>query len=453
MMCACAFGAMSQNGQIQNGGFENWTTNTLYDFPQQWGNSNVEQYMGVATVAKSTDATEGTYSAQISAALVGPQNDTIFGYVYHGSIGGSGPDGGIAYADAFNMVKYQYKCDIPAGDSLFMIMIRFTLGTMTEMIVEPAAWGTSSSFAQGTIAVSTSPQDELFIGFVMGNPMGGNNPAPGSWARIDDVQLFNNLVETTALPNQGFETWQAVSVESPNNWYTFNELYAGIGLPNANKSTDANTGTYALQLSTLNSPINGDTLRGILSMGLIDVYNGWSPFIPLPYNANPTLFTGSYTYAPSNSDNANIQIMFYQGGAIIGSHTENLTTNSTYTAISAPLTIIGTPDSIVFVAFAGNNPGSVLKLDDLSFSGGNVGLEDFENFAVSVYPNPAKEVVMIKTEGIYNFEIVNLSGAIVLSENNINGAKEVNISELNAGAYFVRISNSTSTEVHKLIIE
>lgn len=443
----------AQNGQIPNGGFENWENITLFDYTTVWGCSNQDQFSPVPATFKSTDAQLGTYSAEIRSVAVGSNPDTTFGYVYHGTIGASGPDGGIPYTSSFNTIKFQYKCDMPvANDSVYLYVIRFIGGTMVDFAFVPAVGGTHSTWSQGSVTISSTPQDELFIGFVMGDPINGNLNAPGAWARIDNVQMYNGALPTTNVPDPSFESWSIATTENPVDWNTMNEMLAGMSLETVNKTTDVFAGTYAVEISTLLEPTNNDTIRGIMSWGPIDLMS-MNPFMPAPYNATPAIFGGNYKYAPANGDQANIQIVFYQGGIPIGSHSELFTNQSTYTAFSSPLTIAGIPDSIVFMAFSGNNPGSVLKLDNLMFSGGNVGIEEFKNLAVSIYPNPANDIVMLKAEGIYSFEIVDLTGKIVRSAMNTIGAQTIDVSDLSKGAYLVRLNTENNTEIHQLIIE
>jgi hypothetical protein len=443
-----------QMGQIQNGGFENWTLNNIFDYPLNWGNSNEDEYRGVTTVLKSSDAQLGNYSVELIAAEIGANPDTVFGYVYQGSVGPSGPEFGIPYTAEFDEVRVQYESDLPVGDSLYMFMIRFnSSGIILEMIVEPIGYGTQSSWIQGSVSITNTAQAQLFIGFILGNPFNGDRPTPGAWARIDNVEIYNNGTATTNVPDPSFETWSTLQLDQANNWYTMDEWLISSDLSNVNKSIDSYTGLYAIELVTIQDPISADTISSFASLGPINFYGGPNPFMPAPYNANPTTFSGMYKYAPVNGDNGFIQMTFLQSGIPIGTHTESFSSNSDYIAFSSPLTIIGIPDSIVFLAFSGENPGSVLKLDDLAFSGGNVGLEEFSKFSQAVYPNPATDYVMIKAEGTYNYEIVNLSGTVVRSAKNVSGAKEINISDLNSGVYFVRINNLNSTEIHKLIIE
>lgn len=442
--------AYGQLGQIPNGGFENWSMSTLYDYPTQWGNSNSDEWRGLPTVIQSTDAPQGTYSCEITAAAIGP--DTLFGYVYQGGIGQSGPDSGISYTDLFSEVRYQYKSDLNTGDTLYLLYMRFVSSVMVEMNILPAASGTVSTWTQGSIAVPANAQDELFIGFVLGDPFNGFRPMPGSWARIDDVHLYNAGIAQTDLPDFGFEQWSSQQLETADNWNTLNEMLAGEGIENANKSTDANSGSFAVEMTTVQN-MYGDTIPSFVSWGAINFGTMGNPFMPVPYNATPTTFSGAYKYAPQNGDQANIQVLFLQGGTMIGSHFETISAAATYQTFSAPLTIAGTPDSIVLVAFSGDNPGSVLLLDDLSFSGGDVSLEEFEKMSVSLYPNPSKDFVMVKSAGTFDVKFIDLAGNVVLEKKQINGANSINVSRLSRGAYVVQINNNEQVQSLRFIKE
>lgn len=445
--------AFAQLGQIPNGGFENWSMSTLYDYPTQWGNSNSEEWNGSPTVIKSTDAAAGTFSCEISSLTTGPSNDTITGYVYHGTVGQGGPDGGITYSTLFDEVRYQFKSDLAVGDTAYLIMMRFVSSVMVEMVSLPAASGTNSTWTQGSINVTSTPQDELFIGFVVGDVINGISPSPGSWFRVDDVQLHNTGSAVTALPDPSFEQWSTQTVETPDNWFTMNEMLSGQGLNNANKTTDANSGSFAIEMTTQQN-FNGDTIPAFISWGPIDFFAMGNPFLPAPYNATPTTFSGSYKYAPANGDmSAGIQIIFFQSGVQIGVHTEPFSASAGYTSFSSPLTIVGTPDSIVFAAFSGENPGSVLKLDDLSFSGGDVSLEEFENMSLSLYPNPSRDYVMIKSNGTFDFRFIDLAGNLVLKQERLNGPQQIDVSHLSKGAYIVQINNGVQVESLRFIKE
>lgn len=450
-MLLLAMGSFAQNGQLPNGGFENWSDINLYDYPTDWGNSNTDEFQGVPTVFQSTDAQDGTYSCEISAALAGPQ-DTIFGYVFHGAIGQSGPSGGISYTSNVDEVQYHYKCDLAAGDTMFVLAIRYISGVMVGMEVVEAAVGTESAWTAGSVALSNGAQDELFIGFVLSNPFGNNPPSPGSWARIDNISMHNAGIEVTNVPDPSFENWTNVSTENPNDWFTLNPLLSGVGAENALKTTDANTGTYAIEMTTIQPFPGGDTIASIISFGEIDI-NSSNPFAPAPYDATPTTLTGAYKYAPVGGEQAFIQVVFFQGGMPIGNGVQAIDAAATWQSFSLPISMPLAPDSMSFIAYSGDNPGSVLKLDDLSFSGGDVGLDEFSTMTVDIYPNPATTSVMIKADGNYHFSVVNLAGNVVMTQNDLTGAVKVDINHLSSGAYFVYIKSDLGQKSYKLIVE
>ncbi|MDG1331092.1 MAG: T9SS type A sorting domain-containing protein [Crocinitomicaceae bacterium] len=451
LFLALALGSFAQYGQLPNGGFENWSNDTLYDYPTDWNNANVENFQGIPTVFQSTDAQDGTYSCELTAELAG-QQDTVFGYVMHGYTGPTGPSAGIAYNINFNEMQYYYKCDLAVGDTLFVIATRFIAGVPVTTAVVEAATGTASTWTAGTVSFPNGAQDELFIGFVLGNPFGTSTPSPGSWARVDNVTMHNAGIPVTNVPDPSFENWSSVSTEDPDDWYTLNPILSALAAENAVKTTDANTGTYAIEMTTIQPVPGGDTIQSFLSNGAIDLFSS-NPFQAAPYNANPTALTGAYKYAPSSLDQGFIQLTFLENGTPIGFETQAFNSAASWQTFNLPITIVGTPDSMSLIAFSGDNQGSVLHLDDLAFSGGNVSLDEFSSMNVDIYPNPATTSVMIKAEGSYTYSIVNLSGQEVVSQNDANGAIELDISALSSGAYFVEISNEYNTESHKLIVE
>lgn len=441
----------AQMGQLPNGDFENWTNTVIFDYPTEWGNSNISEYRGIPTVYQSTDASTGSYSVEIHSELAGM--DTVFGYVYHGVIGQAGPEGGIEYADQFDEVQFQYKCDISTDDSLYVLIIRFNGGSMIEMLMVPAIGGTQNNWTAASVPVTNTMQDSLFIGFVMGDPFNSIYADPGSWARIDDVHLFNASTETSALPDPSFENWSTADVEVADDWYSLAEMFYGSGINNTVKTTDAYSGSFAIEMSTVLEPNFGDTMRSFLSYGPIVLNGPGSPFTAAPYVATPTNFSGAYKYSAANGDVGVIQIQFFAGGAMIGNHGEVLTNNPTYTTFSSAITIAGVPDSMAFIVSSGDNPGSVLILDNLSFSGGNVSLTNLDELAFNVYPNPFASNIEIKAEGNFEGVIVDMIGNVVSGPFEVNQYKNVELTDLPSGTYLLQLTNDNERLVKRIIKE
>jgi hypothetical protein len=301
------------------------------------------------------------------------------------------------------------------------------------------------------MTVNAGTQDSLFIAFILGNP-DGDLVDPASWVRIDNVTMHNGGATITNIPDPSFENWTDQVVENPDDWFTINDVLSSFGIANVIKSIDANSGSFSVEMTTTVLPNGGDTIASFLSNGAIDLF-GAIPFTNAPYNASPTTFSGAYKYAGVNADQGFIQIQFFEAGVVVGTHVEPFVNQASWVTFNSPIIITSTPDSMLFIAYSGDNAGSVLKLDDLALSGGDVGLNEFASMNISMYPNPASSSVMIKAEGTYNYSISDLAGNVIMTESNVNGAIQLDINNLSSGAYFVTINNAVSAETHKLIVE
>lgn len=78
-----------------------------------------------------------------------------------------------------------------------------------------------------------------------------------------------------------------------------------------------------------------------------------------------------------------------------------------------------------------------------------LGLNDLEN-AVSIYPNPATNNVVVAVGGEFTFEMINVLGQRI-KEGSANDSESIDIADLPIGTYTIRISTSAGTSVHKLI--
>ncbi len=70
-----------------------------------------------------------------------------------------------------------------------------------------------------------------------------------------------------------------------------------------------------------------------------------------------------------------------------------------------------------------------------------------------VYPMPASDrIFIVSTDNINRLELMNCTGQIVLSSQYESDKISVDLSELTAGVYFVKIYTATGTDTHKIII-
>ena len=79
---------------------------------------------------------------------------------------------------------------------------------------------------------------------------------------------------------------------------------------------------------------------------------------------------------------------------------------------------------------------------------------------ISVYPNPAEDVVNIAVKEVgntsYNVTITDITGKVLFNNrlNNMlnNNAASINVSEFNKGMYFIMLTNEQGTSTQKLIV-
>ena len=120
---------------------------------------------------------------------------------------------------------------------------------------------------------------------------------------------------------------------------------------------------------------------------------------------------------------------------------------------------IGVPtDGSMMIAyvdlFTGSlNQTSYFLVDNVKVVAGALGINDNELSNVSVYPNPASGMVNVSVEGKANFQLFNILGQGVMNRE-INGTTSIDISSLNSGMYFSKItSESGATKTLKLQVK
>jgi PKD repeat protein len=62
---------------------------------------------------------------------------------------------------------------------------------------------------------------------------------------------------------------------------------------------------------------------------------------------------------------------------------------------------------------------------------------------ISLYPNPASDIIKITGISNANIEITNINGQVLFSKTNLNETSEINIKDLSIGSYFIKIITDT----------
>ena len=83
-----------------------------------------------------------------------------------------------------------------------------------------------------------------------------------------------------------------------------------------------------------------------------------------------------------------------------------------------------------------------------------VGVQEISGGSVLIYPNPANDVVNVKSDfSISSIEVINFIGQKVYTDNSVNSMfDKINTSSLQAGIYFVKVTTSKGIRTVKITI-
>ena len=265
--------------------------------------------------------------------------------------------------------------------------------------------------------------------------------------------LFTMNLNAQTIPNASFETWNpGPGYEDPDQWSTLN-VYSTQGMPiTVTKALNAQSGSFGMQLES--KAVSTTTIAATAWLGGA---NGRG----VPFTQRPGVMNIYTQYYPSGTDTAHVYLEFWKnngsGSVIVGDAMVRLTSNiTTYTQSSSTINWYGTtaPDSVRLVIIASSiytpQAGTILLVDNITFTGA-AGINDLANdVAVSVYPNPASDAVRFSAPvGISTIEVYDLSGRIV-DAHEVN-AKETMISTiaLTTGIYMFTVKDANNTVINR----
>lgn len=100
----------------------------------------------------------------------------------------------------------------------------------------------------------------------------------------------------------------------------------------------------------------------------------------------------------------------------------------------------------------GMNTPAYFALDNLVTAPNDASVKSVANAVVSIYPNPANEVLNIVTNEATSIEILNAVGQVVKTAH-VNGKSTLNVSELPTGVYYVSMNSTAGKSIQKVVIK
>lgn len=276
------------------------------------------------------------------------------------------------------------------------------------------------------------------------------------------------------LSNYNFEDWSFFnSFENPDYWSTSNfSVFSVVSFnPVTKELNDVYDGSYSLKLVTTEKNISGENIKvaGLVTLGNFDIDISTRKAIVnggVQIKEKPSEFSGYFKYSTSGTDscimsifltkfNLETQVRDTVGIGLFTSSNQpqwsqfktNILYNSTIEPDSMNIVIMSSDTSIF-------DSGSTLLIDNLFIDGLVSNVDQILENDLKIFPNPAKDFINIesKTSNTYFIRFYNSIGVNVKSIY-FMGSKQIDISDLNAGLYFINITIKNKTLTQSLIIK
>lgn len=278
------------------------------------------------------------------------------------------------------------------------------------------------------------------------------------------------------VPSFDFEDWTTVP-ESPRGWFT-----STIGAPfekPVSRTTDKQSGTYAMKLETKISGTSGDTLPGFAMTGKVDLASPAGFTLGFPFNKRAKSISFYYKYSPdSTGDSMNftailtkfdtatqmkefVGIAAFTESAVVGSYVKQ----DVLFLYDSANTLV--PDTMIITIFNSNAEtpkfGSVLFIDEITVDTPVVTSVFTHNtpkaFQVNTYPNPVQytanfafELSQPEKVTIKVYDMVGKEVATVANESKYAGKHIIpfDVTTLNKGIYMYQIIAGEASTSGKL---
>lgn len=440
-----------------NGGFESWITINNSGPDSGWNNSNVQSLVQADTLTVWSVPGYSGQAVHIQTAIFGMDSEQAW---VINSIGNPMAGiGGVPYSQQPTAITGYYRYNMGTGDSaaLFVGFKKSGVLFSSNTYKISNSVGSVSTFTPFTFTLNTLSlvPDTVIIGMTSSNLFSGYMAA-GSWIEFDQL-VFTGPGITQGIPDGSFDNWLNVPFMQPNGW----NMQVGFNNTGVSQTTDHYSGSYAVQLTTSYSGNNsGNNLKaGVITNGYCPPNNG--PSGGQPYSLTTDTLYGYYKYTPQGTDTASVSVTLSAAGAFIGNFNYFITSASTWTLFSIPISLTTTPDTMRIDIYSSNYsmtgmsttvPGSVLKIDNLYLASQPLGIPglSINKQELTVYPIPANDILNFSldgsVQGLVEITLYDLAGRI-LSTTQIpqaNGIISLPVGYLESGLYFYEVKNNGS---------
>jgi len=277
------------------------------------------------------------------------------------------------------------------------------------------------------------------------------------------ILLFAFNLAYSQIPNNDFENWTWTgSYYDPNGWFTFNQITTGPGIYTTERGTPGYSGSWYLSLETKtfipSGYLNGKAISGTpLQNGKIKGY---------PINYKPAALKGFWKYSNPSASPGKATVwltrwnnVLLKRDTVCYHETIISGTVSAWTSflldLSSDYKIVENPDSFVISFYSsGSNIGSYLHIDDISFEGIILNLENYQSEFINYtcFPNPVQNRLNLKFMAAdlpKSLTIIDVNGRSI----EIDYFEEINVSFLSSGLYTLHATVNGQPFIHRFLKE
>lgn len=455
VLLALCVSILAQNS-VPNGNFESWTTHA-YSFPTNYPYcTNSEHPQASAFPITRVSGVSG-YALQLETT---DQYD--FGYCIN-AMGEDGPPthGGIPISQKPTGIQLNYKYNSLIDHGVLYITFSKNGASIGQYIINLEGVHTDwTAFSHTFSPALTETPDSVIVGFVSSNFQGVSYP--GSKLAVDNVS-FTGISTQPTLLNGDFEKWVDVTTNSPNTW----DL--DFDAQGVHRSTDAYEGQYAARLATYVDVDGGDIKKAQMMTGNWDnnCNGNCFPKGGYPFTNTDDVLEFYYKYAPTGGQQASVD--FYLRKKVDQTNTmgmwaghKTLAAASQWTYAEAPVHADFVPDSVVVQFSCPTSDanltmadvGSTLLIDKVVFRSQktNSGVNNILSDKLSLYPNPASDIVKLNLDVNAEINIYKLTGEL-LKTLKISPNGQFSVSNVNAGIYILEAKTVQGSAKQKLVIQ
>lgn len=255
------------------------------------------------------------------------------------------------------------------------------------------------------------------------------------------------------------ETGEATGDQIQFTWCIPSMVYA---------SFEPKDGQYAMEISNAYNWTQEKVIPGMATLFADPEQDspGWNPGIPVEPSTSVLMLGFDYKFFPAGNDiaEATLQVVDAQGNELGKTAVALSGTHSVYEYIYSPINITqaGTP-AFMYISFNMAKPGSEptfgtrLVVDNVIVNFSSLIVDENATKGVKVYPTLAETVLNIVPAGFdhtITYKIINSEGRII-KQNAVTQDStyeySMDVSDLNAGVYFLNIQDGIHNSTKKFI--